>query len=75
MIERNGDVRRPYNTKSKTKFKASVIKSNLCVYSNAYIFGNGSITVVKGGADDAAKLQLEIINNQYLKIVHRLLTE
>ena len=36
---------------SSIKFKAKVIKSNLCDYSNAYILVEGDITATDGNAD------------------------
>ena len=37
------------------KFKTSMLKSNLCDYSDAYILMSGTITITGAGADDAAK--------------------
>ena len=55
-IEINDDARRTYNIISGgIKFKTSMIKSSLCDYSDAYTFECGTITVVGGGADDAAR--------------------
>ena len=34
-----------YNTHSQIKFKTSMLRSNLCDYSDAYILVNGTITV------------------------------
>ena len=36
----NDDSRGPYNTNSQIKFKYSMLKSNLCGYSDAYILVN-----------------------------------
>ena len=51
-----------------------MLKSSLCDYSDAYILVSGAITFVEAGAHDAEKPQIEMINKQYLKIVHRLNT-
>ena len=44
-----------YNTNSQIKFKASMLKSNFCDYSDAYILVKGDITVVGVGTTDAAR--------------------
>ena len=36
-VEVNDDVRGTYNINSQIKFKTSILKSNLCYYSDAYI--------------------------------------
>ena len=40
----NDDARGTYNTDSQIKFKASMLRSSLCDYSDAYILVSGSIT-------------------------------
>ena len=47
-IEINADARGIYNTNSQIKFKTSMLKSNLCDYSDAYILVQGAITVPNG---------------------------
>ena len=37
------------------KFKASIIRSNLCDYSDAYILVSGTIAIIGEEVDDAAK--------------------
>ena len=37
-IDINDDSRGTYNTKSQTEFKSSMLRSSLCVYSDAYIY-------------------------------------
>ena len=44
-----------YNTYSQSKFKATVLKSNLCDYSDAFIPVKGPITITGAGAENAAK--------------------
>ena len=36
------------------KFKTTMLKSNLCDYADAYILGNGRITITGAGDDGAA---------------------
>ena len=36
-VKINDDSRRMFNTKSQIKFKTSMLRSNLCDYSDAYI--------------------------------------
>ena len=49
--EKNDDGHEMYNTNSQIKLRTTVIKSNLCNYSDAYIFMKGNITVVEQRAD------------------------
>ena len=44
-----------YNTNSQIKFKNSMLKSNLCDYSDAYVLVNGTITITGAEASDAEK--------------------
>ena len=44
-----------YNTNSQIKFKNSMLKSNLCDYSDAYVLVNGTITITGAEANDAEK--------------------
>ena len=53
-VEIDDDARGKYNTNNQIKFKASVLKSSLCDYSNVYILVSGTITVVGTRADAAA---------------------
>ena len=72
-FEINDDSRGTYNTNSQIKFKTLMLKSSLCDYRDAYILLSGTITVVGEGADNAATAaNRNIINKQYLKIMHRL---
>ena len=70
-VEINDNSRGTYNTNSQVKFKTSILKSSLYDYSDAYILVKVNITVDGLGATSA---EMEIINKQYLKIMHRLPT-
>ena len=45
-VEINDDSLGTYNTNSQIKFKASMLKSSLCGYSNVWILVNRTITVL-----------------------------
>ena len=49
------DSRATYNTNSQIKFKTSILKSSLCDYSDAYVLLNGTITITRRRADQAAR--------------------
>ena len=53
-VEINDESRGTYITNSQIKFKATVLKSSLCDYSDAYILFKGNITVNDTAADGAA---------------------
>ena len=58
-VEINDDTPKSYNTSSQNKFKFSMIKSNLYVYSEAYILLSGTITFTKvaaGGGNNNIQL-------------------
>ena len=69
-MEVNDESKGRYDNNNIT-FKTSIIGSNLCDYSDAYILVEGTITVPNTAASDMA------VNNtnkkQYLKIVLHLL--
>ena len=44
-IEINEDARGTYNANSQIRFTTSVLKSRLCIYSDAYMLLSGTITV------------------------------
>ena len=44
-VESNDDSSGTFSTGSQIKFKALVLKSSLCDYSNAYILVSGTISV------------------------------
>ena len=50
----NDESSRKYNNNSQIKLKTSLLKSNLCHYSDTYIFLNGTITITGKEADQAA---------------------
>ena len=76
-VEINDNSCGTYNTNSQVKLKISMLKSSLCDYGDSYILVSGTITVV-GLLEEEQTMQqepqIEIINNQYLKILHRLPT-
>ena len=76
-VEINDNSCGTYNTNSQVKLKISMLKSSLCDYGDSYILVSGTITVV-GLLEEEQTMQqepqTEIINNQYLKILHRLPT-
>ena len=49
-VEINDTTRGTYNKNNQIKFKASMLKSSLCDYSDAYI-----LAIIGAGADDVAK--------------------
>ena len=54
-IRINDESRGTYNVGSQIKFKSTMLKSNLCDCSNAYILVKGNITITGSGADVAAR--------------------
>ena len=48
-IEINADLLGAYNTNSQIKFKTSMLKSNFCDYSNAYIHVKRTKTISNTG--------------------------
>ena len=57
-FEINDESRRTYNVNSQIKFKATMLKSSLCDYSDAYILVKGTITV---NNTTAAQMLMQII--------------
>ena len=53
-VEINDESRGTY-TSNDIKFKTTMLRSNLCDYSDAYILVKGTITISSTGNDDAAK--------------------
>ena len=53
-IEKNDEIRETY-TSNDIEFKTTMLRSNLCDYSDAYILVKGTITITGAGDDDAAK--------------------
>ena len=53
-VEINDESRGAYNVNSQIKFKATMLKSSLCDYSDAYILVKGTISVNNTAAQGAA---------------------
>ena len=51
-VEINDESRGTYNVNSQIEFKTTMLKSNLCDYSDAYILVKGTITVNNIAAAD-----------------------
>ena len=54
-LEINDESRGTY-TGNETKFKTTMLRSNLCDYADAYILVDGRITITGAGDDGAARL-------------------
>ena len=54
-VEINDKSRGTYSVNSQIKFKTTILKSNLCHYSDAYTLVKGKITITGAGADAAAR--------------------
>ena len=48
-VEINDESRRSYKVNSQIKFKATMLKSSLCDYSDAYILAKEKITITGRG--------------------------
>ena len=55
VIEINDQSRGDYNTNSEIRFKATMLKSSLCDYSDTYILLTGRITITGTGYGAAAR--------------------
>ena len=53
-VEINDESRGTYSVNRQIKFKASMLRSSLCDYSDAYILAKGNISVNDTAADYAA---------------------
>ena len=53
-VEINDESKESYGNGSDVKFKTTILRSNLCDYSDAYILVKGMITIAGAGNDDAA---------------------
>ena len=62
LVEINDESKRKYDN-SNIRFKTSMIRSNLCDYSDAYILAKGTITVPNMKAVGAA------VNNTNKKVI------
>ena len=54
-IEVNDQSRRVYNTNSDIRYKTTMLKSSLCIFSDAYILVKGMIKITGAGDDAAAR--------------------
>ena len=63
-VEINDESRGAYNVNSQIKFKTTMLKSNLCDYSDAYILVQGTISVNNTAVAGAA-------NNTNRKVVFK----
>ena len=54
-VEINDESKGTYSVNSQIKFKTTMLKSNLCDYSDAYILVKGKIKITGAGADAAAR--------------------
>ena len=52
LVEINDQSRGNYFKNNQIKFKTSIIRSNLCDYSDAYILVSGTISIDGAGADN-----------------------
>ena len=52
LVEINDQSRGNYCKNNQIKFKTSIIRSNLCDYSDAYILVSGTISIDGAGADN-----------------------
>ena len=64
-VEINDDARGTYSPSKQIKFKTSMLRSNLCDYSDAYILVKGNITVNNTAGDGAAA------NNTNKKVIFK----
>ena len=64
-VEINDESRGAYNVNSQIKFKATMLKSSLCDYSDAYILVKGTISVNNTAAQGAAA------NNTNKKVIFK----
>ena len=68
-VEIIDELRGKYDS-SSIKFKTSVVRSNLCDYSDAYIHVSGTMIVTGVWDDDNEKRTDERNKVVYLKILH-----
>ena len=53
-VEINDESRGNY-TNSDTRFKTTMLRSNLCDYADSYILAKGTIAITDAGDDEAAR--------------------
>ena len=54
-VKINDESKGTYNINSQIKFKTTMLRPSLCVYSDAYILVKGTITITGAGNDEAAR--------------------
>ena len=54
-VEINDESKESYSANSDIRFKTTMLRSNLCDYTDAYILVKGTITVAGAGDEDNAK--------------------
>ena len=54
-VKINDESKESYSAGSDTRFKTTMLRSNLCDHADAYILVEGTITITGAGANDAAK--------------------
>ena len=64
-VEINDEARGTYSPNKQIKFKTSMLRSNLCDYSDAYVLVKGNIAVNNTAADGA------ITNNTNKKVIFK----
>ena len=70
-VEINDDVRGAYSPNKQIRFKAAMLRSSLCDYSNAYILVKGTIPINNAAGAGAAANNTN--RKKYLKFVLHLL--
>ena len=70
-VEINDDIRGSYCPNKQIRFKTAMLRSSLCVYSDAFILAKGNISVNNTVAAAAAANN---INKKVIQIVIHLLT-
>ena len=61
-VKTNDESKESHSVNSDIRFKTTMLRSNFCDYTDAYILVKGKITIIGAGTDDAAK-QLDERNN------------
>ena len=64
-VKTNDEIRGEYSPNKQIRFKAAMLRSSLCDYSDAYILVKGNITVNNTAADGAAA------NNTNKKVIFK----
>ena len=64
-VKTNDEIRGEYSPNKQIRFKAAMLRSSLCDYSDAYVLVKGNITVNNTAADGAAA------NNTNKKVIFK----